>query len=183
MVRAAKNDGLPITCDVGVHHLHLCDIDIGWFDPLANLMPPLRSSRDRDALRAGVRDGTIDAICSDHAPADDDGKQVPFAEAEPGATALELLLPLTLKWASETAVPLLDAVARITTVPASILRIAVPSLAAGAAADVCIFDPVAGWTVTRDALKSQGKNTPFLGLEVVGRVRSTLVAGSVVHTS
>ena len=97
----AKDEGLPITCDVGVHHLHLCDVDIGWFDAQANLMPPLRGTRDRDALRRAAIDGTIDAICSDHTPVDDDGKQVPFAEAEPGATGLELLLPLTLKWASE----------------------------------------------------------------------------------
>jgi dihydroorotase len=102
MVRDAKADGLPITCDVDAHHLHLCDVDIGWFDAHANLMPPLRTTRDRDALRAGVADGTIDAVCSDHAPVDDDDKQVPFGEAEPGATALELLLPLTLKWAADS---------------------------------------------------------------------------------
>jgi dihydroorotase len=96
MVRTAKAEGLPVTCDVAVHHLHLCDVDIGWFDAQANLMPPLRGTRDRAALRAGVIDGTIDAICSDHAPVDDDGKQVPFGESEPGATGLELLLPLAL---------------------------------------------------------------------------------------
>lgn len=181
MVRAAKAEGLPITCDVDVHHLHLCDVDIGWFDPLANLMPPLRSVRDREALRKAVRDGTIDAICSDHAPVDDDGKQVPFGEAEPGATALELLLPLTLKWAREDEVPLADALARIVDAPARILGIAPPSLAQGSVADVCIFDPNAHWVVARDALASQGKNTPFLGHEVEGRVRATLREGRVVY--
>lgn len=181
MVRAAKAEGLPITCDVDVHHLHLCDVDIGWFDPLANLMPPLRSVRDREALRKAVRDGTIDAVCSDHAPVDDDGKQVPFGEAEPGATALELLLPLTLKWAREDEVPLADALARIVGAPARILGIAPPSLAEGSVADVCIFDPNAHWIVARDALASQGKNTPFLGHEVEGRVRATLREGRVVY--
>jgi dihydroorotase len=181
MVRAAKAEGLPITCDVGVHHLHLSDVDIGWFDSLANLMPPLRGTRDRDALRAGVVDGTIDAICSDHAPVDDDGKQVPFGEAEPGATGLELLLPLTLKWAAEIGVPLARAIAAVTTAPASILGVGSPTLAVGAAADCCVFDPSEPWTVRRDSLRSQGKNTPFLGIELLGRVRYTLLAGQIVH--
>jgi dihydroorotase len=181
MVRAAKAEGLPVTSDVAAHHLHLCDVDIGWFDPQANLMPPLRATRDRDALRAGVADGTIDAICSDHAPVDDDGKQVPFAEAEPGATALELLLPLTLKWASEMSVPMSRAIAAVTTMPASIIGLATASLQVGAPADCCIFGPSDPWTVQRDSLRSQGKNTPFLGLEVLGRVRYTLLAGQVVH--
>jgi dihydroorotase len=181
MVRDAKADGLPITCDVDAHHLHLCDVDIGWFDAHANLMPPLRTTRDRDALRAGVADGTIDAVCSDHAPVDDDDKQVPFGEAEPGATALELLLPLTLKWAAESSLPLSRAVAAITTAPAAILGIAPPALRAGDVADLAVFDPAQSWVVRRDALRSQGKNTPYLGIEVQGRVRYTLLAGHVVH--
>jgi len=181
MVRAAKADGLPITCDVGVHHLHLCDIDIGWFDPLANLMPPLRSTRDRAALRAGLADGTIDALCSDHAPVDDTAKQVPFAEADPGATGLELLLPLTLKWAAEDKVPLTRALAAITAAPAAIIGIDAPGLATGSAADLCVFDPSKAWTVQRESLRSQGKNTPYLGIELVGQVRCTLVAGHLVH--
>ena len=181
MVRAAKTDGLPITCDVDVHHLHLSDVDIGWFNPHANLMTPLRSTRDRDALRAGVADGTIDAICSDHSPVDDDGKQVPFGEAEPGATALELLLPLTLKWAREDEVPLIRALGALTSAPASIIGITTATLRKGNAADVCVFDPAHAWTIRPDALRSQGKNTPYLGLELQGRVRYTLLAGHVVH--
>ena len=181
MVRTAKAEGLPVTCDVSVHHLHLCDVDIGWFDAQANLMPPLRATRDRHALRAGLADGTIDAICSDHAPVDDDGKQVPFAEAEPGATGLELLLPLTLKWASEEGLPMTRAVAAIATAPASIIGIAASSLCVGSAADLCVFDAADAWTVRRDSLRSQGKNTPFLGIELQGRVRYTLLAGHVVH--
>ncbi len=183
MVRAAKNEGLPVTCDVAVHHLHLCDVDIGWFDPQCRLVPPLRGTRDRAALRAALADGTIDLVCSDHAPVDDDGKQLPFAEAEPGATGLELLLPLTLKWAAAEKVPLSAALARITAEPAAIIGLDAGHLAVGEPADICVFDPDAHWTVGPLALKSQGKNTPFLGLEVPGRVRITLVGGQVVYES
>ena len=181
LIRAAKQDGLPVTCDVAVHHLHLCDVDIGWFDANANFVPPLRTTRDRAALRAGVTDGTIDSICSDHAPVDDNAKLVPFAEAEPGAIGLELLLPLTLKWATEDGVPLPVALARITSEPGKLLPAGAGQLAVGAVADVCVFDPQRYWRVEESALKSQGKNTPFLGLEVAGKVRWTLVGGQVVH--
>jgi dihydroorotase len=161
------------------HHLHLCDVDVGWFDPQAHLVPPLRSTRDRAALRAGLADGTIDVVCSDHTPVDDDAKQLPFAEAEPGATGLELLLPLTLKWAATDNVRLSDALAKITHNPARVLGIDAGHLGVGQPADVCVFDPSAHWTVERRALRSQGKNTPFLGLEVPGRVRATLVGAGV----
>jgi dihydroorotase len=181
MVRAAKKQGLPVTCDVAVHHLHLSDMDIGWFASDARLVPPLRTTSDRAALRAGVADGTIDLVCSDHAPVDDDNKQLPFGEAEPGATGLELLLPLTLKWASEDAVPLPRALATLTSAPARLVSASAGSLAPGMPADVCVFDAKAWWKVDRAALRSQGKNTPFLGLEVPGRVRFTLVGGQVVY--
>ena len=181
MVRAAKAERLPVTCDVAAHHLHLCDMDIGWFDAQCNLVPPLRGSRDRAALRAGLADGTIDAVCSDHTPVDDDAKQLPFGEAEPGATGLELLLSLTLKWAAADRVPLPAALARITAVPAAILGVDAGRLAVGQPADICVFDPEAHWLVAPSALRSQGKNTPFLGVELPGRVRATLVAGQVVH--
>jgi dihydroorotase len=181
MVAAAKREGLPVTCDVAVHHLHLCDVDIGWFDAQANLVPPLRGDRDRAMLRAGVVDGTIDAVCSDHAPVDDDAKQLPFGEAEPGATGLELLLPLVLKWAGETQVALPAALSRITSQPAAILGVEAGVLRVGAPADLCIFDPEAAWRVTPAALRSQGKNTPFAGYEMTGRVRYTLVGGEVAY--
>lgn len=180
MVAAAKGEGLRVTCDVGVHHLHLCDVDIGWFDSRANFSPPLRGVRDRDALRRGVADGTIDAICSDHAPHDEDAKQVPFAEAAPGATGLEVLLPLVLRHAHESGLPLAAALARVTAAPAAVLGVDAGSLRVGAPADICVFDPEQPWRVTPDALLSQGKSTPFGGYELVGRVRTTLVAGEVV---
>ena len=176
-VRRAKRSGLQVSCDVAVHHLHLCDVDIGWYDAHCRLLPPLRSASDRAALRAGVADGTIDAVCSDHSPVDDDDKQVPFAEAEPGATGLELLLPLTLKWARDMGIPLADALAVVTSRPAALLGIAAGKLGVGDVADVCIFDAEAWWTVDRASLRSQGKNTPFIGLEVPGKVRHVIVAG------
>jgi dihydroorotase len=139
--------------------------------------------RDRDALRAGLADGTVDAICSDHTPLDDDAKQVPFAEAEPGATGLELLLPLTLKWAREARLPLPAALARVTTAPLRVLGLPGGAIAAGHAADLCVFDPDVWWRVEPAALHSQGKNTPLLGLELQGRARFTLVGGDVVFES
>ena len=179
LVRAAKREGLPVSCDVAVHHLHLTDIDIGFFDSNCHVVPPFRSQRDRDALRAGIADGTIDAICSDHTPVDDDGKQMPFGESEPGVTALELLLPLTLKWARETETPLPQALARITAAPAAIAGCGSGRLEVGAAADLCLFDPDESWVVGAGTLASQGRHTPFAGRELQGRARLTLVGGRI----
>ncbi len=181
MIRAAKQQGLPITCDVTINHLHLSDMDIGFFDSNCHLMPPLRSSGDRDALRQGLVDGTVDAICSDHAPVDEDAKLLPFGQSEIGATGVELLLPLTLKWAAEMRLSLSKAVAKMTSDPARILGIEAGHLSIGSAADICIFDPDHYWKVTPMAILSQGKNTPFMGMELPGRVKYTLVNGHVVY--
>lgn len=181
MIRAARAAGISVTCDVAAHHLHLSENDIGWFDPHCRMDPPLRALADRDALRAGLADGSIDALCSDHTPVDDDAKQAPFADAEAGATGLELLLPLTLKWASELKVPLVRALARVTADPARIMGIPAGSLAPGSAADICVFDPEAPFRISRQALRSQGKNTPFLGKTFKGRVRYTLIEGHLAH--
>ena len=181
MMRRAKQEGLPVSCDVAIHHLHLCDMDLGYFDSRCRLEPPLRSQRDRDALARGLADGAVDCLCSDHTPVDEDGKQLPFAEAEPGATGLELLLPLTLKWGAAHKLPLAVALARITSDPARILGVATGRIATGAPADLALFDPGAAVRVTAESLKSQGKNTPFLGYELAGRVRCTVVAGNVVY--
>ena len=176
-VRTAKASGLPITCDVGIHHLLLTDRDIGYFDSQYRFAPPLRSPADRDALSRGVADGTIDAICSDHTPHDDDAKNVPFGEALPGSTGLELLLPLTLKWAEYANVPLPFALNKISGDPARLLGLAAGSLGIGQPADICIFDPKAFWAVTSQTLRSQGKNSPYLRRELEGRVTHTIVNG------
>ncbi|KMY86499.1 Dihydroorotase [Candidatus Paraburkholderia calva] len=177
LVRAAKAEGLAVSCDVTVNHVHLTDVDIGYFDAQFRLDPPLRSQRDREAIRAGLEDGTIDAICSDHTPLDDDEKLLPFAEATPGATGLELLLSLTLKWAREANVPLVKALGRITSAPADVLKVPAGCITVGALADVCVFDANAAWRVDPLKLKSQGRNTAFLGYELPARVRVTIVGG------
>ena len=190
LVRAAKQEGLPLTCDVGVHHIHLTDADIGFFDSNARLTPPLRSGRDRDAIRQGLFDGAIDAMCSDHTPVDDDEKLLPFGEASPGATGLELLLSLALKWADEVAAnqpagagerPLARALAKITSDAARVAGLQAGQLTPGRLADVCLFDPAARWVVAASKLASQGKHTPFLGYELAGQVRMTIVAGHIAY--
>jgi dihydroorotase len=181
LMRQAKAQKLPVTCDVAIHHVHLCDKDLGYFDSSCRLEPPLRSQRDRDALAQGLADGVIDCLCSDHTPVDEDGKHMPFAEAEPGATGLELLLPLTLKWGAARKLELGPTLARITSEPARILGVASGRLSSGAPGDVAIFDLQAPWRVAPQTLKSQGKNTPFAGYELAGRVRYTVVAGNVVY--
>ncbi len=179
LIRQAKAQGLPITCDVSAYHLHLCDTDIGHFNPHMRFEPPLRSSRDRTALRAALADGTIDALCSDHTPVDADGKLFPFAQATPGASGVELLLGLALQWALQDAVPLPAMLARMTVGPAAAMRRAAPSLALGAQADLVLFKPDAWQRV--GLLKSQGQNTPYAGMELPGIVQATLVAGRVVY--
>lgn len=181
LVEQARAQGQDVTCDVSLNNLHLCDMDIGYFNPHCHVVPPLRSQRDRDALSAGLADGRIDALCSDHTPVDDDGKQAPFSESEPGTTGLELLLPLTLKWAEQRKLPLITALARITADPARLIGITKAGhLAVGARADVCVFDPAGETPVSRAQLRSQGKNTPFLGQVLPGRVCHTLVEGQIM---
>jgi dihydroorotase len=145
----------------------------------------LRAQRDRDAIRRCLLDGTIDAICSDHTPVDDDEKLLPFGEATPGATGLELLLSLALKWADEcvapAAQPMSRAIAKITTDAARVSALACGQLRVGSIADLCLFDPHARWTVEAGALASQGKHTPFLGYEMTGQVQATIVAGQVTY--
>ena len=192
LLRRAKEDGLAITCDVSINSLHLTDLDIGYFDSRAHLQPPLRQARDRDALREGLADGSIDALVSDHAPVQGDAKTLPFAESEPGATGLELLLSLALKWGQESGVGLTRALAVLSCEPARVLGGALGTLQAscgqivqGGVADLCIFDPGAEWAVRAGVLRSQGKSTPFefavSGTCLPGRVRYTLVGGQLAY--
>lgn len=198
LVRQAKAQGLPITADVSINSLLLTDIDIGYFNSAMRLTPPLRQGRDRDALQAGLLDGTLDALVSDHTPVDEDAKTLPFGEAEPGATGLELLLSIALKWsgadqgAQPDAAKLRRALSVVTQGPVKVLGDALGSLSssagrlvAGGVADVVVFDAAARWVVEPSALVSQGKHTPFAfdctGFDLAGRVRLTLVAGQVAH--
>jgi dihydroorotase len=181
-VRAAKAEGLPLTCDVSINSLHLVDTDIGFFDSRARLNPPLRQQRDRDALSAGLADGTIDALVSDHTPVEADAKTLPFAESEAGATGVELLLPLALQWGEQSGAGLMRAIEAVTAAPARLLGAeGVGRLAKGGAADLCVVDPGLEWQVQPETLRSQGKHTPFGGYAMHGRARFTLVGGRLVH--
>ncbi|MEI8324603.1 MAG: dihydroorotase [Betaproteobacteria bacterium] len=186
LVRQAKRDGLPVSCDVSINSLHLTEMDMGYFDSRARLNPPLRQQRDRAALRAALADGSIDVLVSDHTPVAEDAKMLPFAEAEPGATGMELLLSLALKWSRDDGVSLQRALAVLSNEPARVLGSALGSLqasvgkiAVGGVADLCLFDPEAAWTVSPKLLRSQSKHTPFAGYELPARVRCTLVGGQV----
>jgi dihydroorotase len=190
LLRAAKAEGLKATADVSINSLHLTDNDIGYFDSRARLTPPLRQQRDRDALQAALQDGTIDALVSDHNPVEADAKNLPFGQAEPGATGLELLLSLALKWGQQHAISLPETLWRITLGPARVLDSGLGTLASsvgrlsvGGAADLCVFDPERQWSVSADQLRSQGKHTPFAhemsGSMMQGLVTHTLVNGQV----
>ena len=192
LIRQAKAEGLALTCDVSINSLHLTDHDIGYFDSRARLQPPLRQQRDRDALVAALADGTIDALVSDHAPVEGDAKALPFAEAEPGASGLELLLSLALKWGEAQGLTVAQSLAVVTQRPARVLTTAMASavtglgqLVVGGVADVCVFDPQASWRVTPEALRSQGKHTPFAfdisGMSMTGRVRATVAGGQLAY--
>ena len=186
LVRQAKARGLPVTSDVSINSLHLTDEDIGYFDSRAHLTPPLRQAIDRQALSAGLADGTIDALVSDHTPVDEESKALPFAQSEAGATGLELLLSLAWQWHLASGVPIARALAVVTCGPASVLGTALGTrlgrtghLHVGGEADVCVFDPHAHWTVSPHNLCSQAKHTPFAGRQLPGRVRATVVGGRV----
>lgn len=180
LVRAAKKEGLALTCDVAANNVHLTDIDIGFYDTNLRLDPPVRGQRDRDALRQGLLDGTIDAVCSDHTPLPKEGKLRPFARAASGSIGVELLLSLILKWAQEARVPLSEALKLVTGAPGAILGVPVGTLSVGASADLCIVDPQDYWIVSRESLLSQGTHTPFLGRELPGRVQTTVLRGEIV---
>ena len=186
LIRKAKAEGLPVTADVSINSLHLTDADMGYFDSRSRLTPVLRQQRDRDALRAGLADGTIDALVSDHTPVDADAKALPFAEAEPGATGMELLWSLALKWGQETALPVPQVLSRLTADPARVLgttlgnlQDSVGHLAVGGVADVCVLSTEGHWLVSEASLRTQGKSTPFSGYELPGRVLATVVGGQV----
>lgn len=194
LVRAAKAEGLPVSCDVSINSLHLTENDIGFFDSRARLNPVLRQQRDRDALSAALADGTIDALVSDHTPVEADAKTLPFAESEPGATGLELLLPLALQWGAQSGAGLARAIEVVTSAPARLIasgpaaQVAptltqIGRLAVGGPADICVIDPDLEWQVLPDALRSQGKHTPFSGYALRGSARHTLIAGRIVHSA
>jgi dihydroorotase len=181
MIQAAKKRGLPITCDVAIHQLHLTEYDVMDFDSLFHVTPPLRSKEDMQALRMGLKMGIIDAIVSDHTPLDRDNKLLPFGESAAGMSGLETLLPLTLKLVEEGVLELSDAIAKLTSSPANIIDIANGSLTIGQSADFTIYNPDNYWTLNRNELVSQGDNSAFDGWEFSGQVEATYFQGRPVY--
>jgi len=181
LLAEAKARGIDVTADVGIAYLHLTDMDISSFNTDCYVLPPLRSQRDKEGLRAGLANGTITAICSDHQPHDSDAKSAPFSLTEPGASTIEMLLPLTLQLVRDKNLTLLQAIATLTSAPAKIAGLDTGNLSIGSRADVCIFDPELSWTVARKSLLSAGKNTPFASWEMTGKVTHTLVDGNIIY--
>lgn len=177
MIAEAKKRGLPVTCDVAIHQLHLTEYDLMDFDSLFHVTPPLRTHEDKEALRMGVKMGIIDAIVSDHTPLDRDVKLLPFGESQPGISGLETLLPLTLKLVEEGVLDLNAALAAVTQRPADILGIQNGSLMEGHYADFSLFNPDLIWTLERADLISGGDNSPFGGWSFNGQIETTYFQG------
>lgn len=182
MIRRAKQDGLNITADVSAHQLHLTEMDISSFNSLSHVLPPFRTHRDMEALRLGVADGTIDAICSDHQPHDVDAKQSPYASTQVGISALDTLLPLTLKLVNEKIFDLNTAVRVLSNAPSSILGIESGSLKAGMPADICIIDTEEEWQLNNETMQSRGKNTPFFNWDFIGRCSHSIIDGEIKYS-
>lgn len=192
MLAEARARGVQVSADVSAHQLILCEHDLADFRANAHVSPPLRTAADRAALRAAVASGEITAICSDHQPHEPDAKLDPFPQTQPGISALETLLSLVLSLVDDGVLGLPAALACLTSHPAEILGRGLPATAermpdcslghlhVGAIADCCLFDPVARWQVSPARLRSRGHNTPFLGAELTGQVRYTLLAGRIV---
>lgn len=180
MIAEAEARGLQITASVAVHHLYLNENNIGAFDTRYKVYPPLRTARDQEALVQGVRDGVLRAICSDHQPHEQDAKLAPFGEAAAGISGLDTLLPLTMMLVRDGVLPMETAVAALTVNAADIIGVDAGHLGVGAVADLCLFDAEAEWVLDEESMRSQGKNTPWLGGEMRGRVMATVVGGEVV---
>lgn len=182
MIARAKNEQLSVTADISAHQLHLTEHDISSFNSACHVIPPLRTQRDQEALRNAVADGTIDAICSDHQPHDADAKHAPFASTEAGISALETLLPLCLRLSQQTSLTISEIINKITASPANILGINAGTLSVGKNADICIYDENEDWQLTTDTIYSNGKNTPFLGWNLQGKVKHTIVNGDLLFS-
>lgn len=181
LVRQAKAEGLSVTAEAAPHHFVLTEEAVAGYNTNAKMAPPLRQLDDVEAIREGLRDGTIDAIATDHAPHHQDEKEVEFDQAANGIVGLETALPLTLRLVKDGVVSLVEAVRKLTINPARILGLPYGTLSVGAPADVVIFDPAQAWRIVPERLRSKSKNTPFGGWEVMGKVMVTMVAGRVVY--
>jgi dihydroorotase len=179
-IRQARARGLAVTCDTAPHYFGLNEAEIGSYRTFAKLSPPLRSEDDRKAVAEGLRDGTIDLIASDHIPQDPDSKRLPFAQAIPGATGLETLLPLVLELYHNRVLTLIDAIGKVTAAPAALLGLDAGRLTVGARADLVLIDPDRPWKIREGDLLSKSKNTLFDGRPVQGRCLRTIFGGRTV---
>lgn len=181
MVEAAQKNGLRVSADVAAHQLFLTAEDVIGFNAMCHVLPPLRSAEDRDALRDGLRCGVIGAICSDHQPHEADAKINPFPLTEPGISALETLLPLGLQLVEDRLLSPLQLAARLSLGPARVLGVEAGRIAPKLSANLVLLDPAAHVTLRREQMLSAGRNTPFLGRRLPGRVHLTLHAGTPVY--
>lgn len=181
LVRQAKADGVSVTAEAAPHHFTLTEEAVTGYNTNAKMAPPLRQWEDVEAIKEGLRDGTIDAIATDHAPHHPDEKEVEFDQAANGIVGLETALPLTLRLVKEDVLSLAEAIRKLTINPARILGLPYGALSVGSLADVVIVDPARSWIVAPERLRSKSKNTPFGGWEMTGKVMVTIVAGRVVY--
>ncbi len=181
MIAESRQRGLNVSADVAIHNLLLTEFDVQDFNTLCHVLPPLRSESDRIGLCEGLKQGVISVICSDHRPCGEDEKLAPFSQTAPGISGLETLLPLVLRLVQDKVLDLPEAISCLTVNPANTLGINAGTLAAGALADICIFDPDKKWKLDASQMQSAGKNNPFCGAELRGKVMYTLVSGEVVN--
>ncbi len=181
MLIEAQDKGINVSADVTAHHLHLSEHDIGLFNTLCHVQPPLRGKRDRQALRDALKNGAITAICSDHQPHGKDAKLLPFSESEPGISGLETLLALTVKLVEENELTMSQAINLVTNGPAQITGIDVGHLSINARADICIFDTDKTWTLSEQNILSRGKNTPFINQTFNTKVIATIIGGEIIY--
>lgn len=181
MLHEAQSNQLPVTASVAIHQLLLCEDDIGAFDTRYKVFPPLRTTADRDAMIGGVNNGVLSVICSDHQPHGADAKLAPFSEAAAGIAGVDTLLALTLSLTAEKRISLSTAVAAITCNPAKIIGIDKGHLGVGVTADLCLIDPAEEWVLTAERMRSRGKNSPFIGKPLSGKVKMTMIEGQIVY--
>jgi dihydroorotase len=183
LVRQAKAQGLPVTCEVAPHHFILTDEAVRGYDTNTKMSPPLRTAKDVERIKEGLKDGTIDIIATDHAPHDLTDKQCEYQNACFGIVGLETALPLTLKLVDENIFSLSDAIKKLTSAPADIFNLDSGNFSIGKQADVVIFDPDYEYEVDVSKFHSKSKNSPFNGWKVKGKVLHTLVGGKVVYSA
>jgi dihydroorotase len=183
IIREAKARGVKVTCETAPHYFTLTDDAVRGYNTNAKMNPPLREADDMAAIKEGLADGTIDCIATDHAPHHQDEKDVEFNEAMNGIIGLETSLPLSLKLVADGVLTLNQLVDKMSCKPSTILDLGRGTLKAGAVADITVIDPTLEWCVEKEKLASKSKNSPFLGWQMRGAARATILGGNIVYTA